>query len=307
MPAEIYATVPQFSIVIPVYNDWEALEDCLRSLNHQTGTPGFEVVIVDDGSRVPAPESIRQFSSHFPLTIARQPHAGIPAARNRGIQNSKGAIFVFTDADCRLDSDCLTVLNATISRLPQHKYFQLRLVGDSSNLVGRAEELRLLAIQSQLLQPDGCIRYLNTSGFAMRRSAVSDETFLFDPTAQRSEDTLLLTNLIESGELPFFATDAVVRHSVRMSLTECISKDARVAWLEARTFEGIAARGIKVRMKNRERIAILRSMWKASRQPSIGRIAWFVLAARQALQRAISLLYCCLPFRSKVRRAANSP
>ena len=308
MPAEIDARVPQFSIVIPVYNDWEPLEGCLLSLNEQAAGSGFEVVIVDDGSEEAAPESIRRFGSSFPLTIDRQQHAGIAAARNRGVQNSRGAILVFTDADCRLDPSCLSVLQATASAMPQQKYFQLRLAGDSSNLVGRAEELRLLAIQNKFLQPDGCIRYLNTSGFALRRSAMNTEPpHLFHPSAQRSEDTLLLTNLVQRGELPFFVTGATVRHTVNMSIARCIRKDVRVAWVEARTFQRIAATGVKVRMKNSERVAMLRYMWKASQQPSIGRSAWFVVVARQAVQRAISLFYRGLPFRSEPQTAPDSP
>jgi glycosyltransferase involved in cell wall biosynthesis len=308
MLAEIDATVPQFSIVIPVYNDWEPLEGCLLSLNNQTADSVFEVVIVDDGSKEAAPESIRQFGKRFPLMVDRQQHAGIAAARNRGVQNSRGGILVFTDADCRLDASCLSVLKAAASALPQQKYFQMRLAGDSSNLVGRAEELRLLAIQGKFLQSDGCIRYLNTSGFAIRRSAMNTEPpLLFNPSAQRSEDTLLLTRLVQRGELPFFVTGAVVRHTVNMSIARCIRKDVRVAWLEAKTFERIAATGVKVRMKNKERIALLRYMWKASRQPSIGRSAWFVVVARQAVQRAISLLYRGLPFRSEPQTAPDSP
>lgn len=308
MPAEIDATSPQFSIVIPVYDDWEALEGCLLSLNNQTADPGFEVVIVDDGSRDAAPESIRQFGNRFPLTIDRQQHAGIAAARNRGVQNSRGAILLFTDADCRLDANCLSVLKATASAMPQQMYFQLRLAGDSSNLVGRAEELRLLALQNKFLQPDGYIRYLNTSGFAIRRSAVNTEPpLLFNPSAQRSEDTLLLTHLVQRGELPFFATGAAIRHSVNLSIAGCIRKDVRVAWLEAKTFERIAATGVKVRMKNRDRVAMLRFMWKVSQQPSIGRSAWFVVVARQALQRAISLFYRGLRFRTEPQTAPDSP
>lgn len=302
MPADIDApAVPQFSIVIPVYDDWEPLQGCLRSLDQQSAKRTFEVIIVDDGSEVPAPESIRQFTKCFPVMIIRQPHAGIAAARNIGVQNSTGTVLVFTDADCRLDPSCLSRLDQNILCSPLRNYFQLRLSGDSSNLVGRAEDLRLLAIQDRALQSDGCIRYLNTSGFAMRRSAMGSKTSLFDPSAQRSEDTLLLTYLLQNGELPFFVADAVVRHNLQMSITQCFRKDVLVAWLEARTFERIAAKGVRVRMNNRERVAMLQYMWKASRRSSIGRMAWFVLAARQALQRTISLVYGCLPFRSRVR------
>jgi glycosyltransferase involved in cell wall biosynthesis len=301
------ATEPRFSFVIPVFNDWEALDGCLRSLHEQTASRSFEVVIVDDGSRTPAPESIRQFSNCFPLTLARQPHGGIATARNCGVQNSTGTILVFTDADCRLDTSCLSFLDENIVRWPEHKYFQLRLGGTSSTLVGRAEELRLLAIQERCLQPDGCIRYLNTSGFAVRRSAIDAKTPLFDPSAQRSEDTLLLTKLIQKRELPFFVADAVVRHTLQLSIAQCVWKDLRLGRLEARTFKRIAATGVRMRMKNMQRFDMLRYMWNASRHPSIGRSAWFVLAARQALQRAISLVYACVPFQSRPRSAADSP
>lgn len=291
MPAEMVKPTPTFSVIIPAHNDWGPLAGCLESLKKQTGNPEFEVIVVDDGSSDQGQESIHQYGEIFRLTMVRQPHAGIAAARNRGIQNSNGAVLVFTDADCRLDPACLSVLEETISRARQHQYFQLHITGYPSNVVGRAEELRLLAIQRQLLQPDGRIRYLNTSGFAVRRSTIGPEPNLFDPTALRSEDTLLLTNLMQKGELPFFVTDAVVRHSIQMSFGECIRKDVRVARLESRTFERISAKGVRVRMNNRERLTILRSTWEASAQPSIGRTAWLVLTARQATQRIISLLY----------------
>jgi glycosyltransferase involved in cell wall biosynthesis len=302
MPAEIDASPPQFSIIIPIYNDWDLLEGCLQSLAQQTQAPSFEVIVVDDGSQKSAPEWVRSFNSRVPLTMSRQQHAGIAAARNRGVQDSNGTILLFTDADCRLDSNCLSVLNHQISNSPQHKYFQLRLIGDPLSLTGRAEQLRLLAIQSRALLPDGRIRYLNTSGFAIRRSDIHGKEYLFDPAAQRSEDTLFLTALMQKGDLPLYVDRAVVRHTIQMSLAECICKDVRVAWLEAKTFERIAAIGVQVRMSNRERIAVLRSTWKMSRQASIGRVAWFVLTARQGLQRVISVLYPYLPFRSDRKR-----
>jgi glycosyltransferase involved in cell wall biosynthesis len=302
MPAEIDASPPQFSIIIPIYNDWDLLEGCLQSLAQQTQAPSFEVIVVDDGSQKSAPEWVRSFNSRVRLTMSRQQHTGIAAARNCGVQNSKGTILLFTDADCRLDSNCLSVLNHQISNSPQHKYFQLRLIGDPSSLTGRAEQLRLLVIQSRALLPDGRIRYLNTSGFALRRSDIHEKGYLFDPAAQRSEDTLFLTALMQKGDLPLYVDRAVVRHTIQMSLAECICKDVRVAWLEAKTFERIAAIGVQVRMSNRERIAVLRSTWKMSRQASIGRVAWFVLTARQGLQRLISVLYPYLPFRSDRKR-----
>ena len=283
--------MPLISIIIAVYNDWTALNLCLDSITQQTEAPDFEVIVVDDGSDEAAPAAIRHWASRLPLTIPRQPHAGISTARNRGIRDAKGAILFFVDADCRLHPNALSSLASATAAAPAYSYFQARLAGGGSGIVGRAEVLRLIALQSQLLQSNGCIRYLNTAGFAVRRSKVDVEKGLFDPDALRAEDTLLLANLIQHRELPFFVGDAIVRHDVPLPLMQCFRKDIRSALLERKTFDIIASKGITVRMTHRERLKMLRSMWILSKHPSIGRGAWFVLTARQSLQRITSFFY----------------
>lgn len=283
--------MPLFSIIIGTYNDWTALGPCLHSLTQQTDGPDFEVIVVDDGSDETAPEVIRQWAECLPLIVMSRPHAGVSSARNYGVQNSHGAILLFADADSRLRPNCLSALASTIATSLAHNYFQLRLVGDGVGIAGRAEALRLMTLQKQLLGSDGCIRYLNTAGFAIRRSAVDINRGVFDPSAIRGEDTLLLAELIQRGELPFFVTEAIVEHHVPLSLMECLRKGIRSALLESGTFDGIASKGIRIRMTHRDRLRMLWSMWKASAEPSIGRSAWFALTMRQSLERAISFIY----------------
>jgi glycosyltransferase involved in cell wall biosynthesis len=297
----ISTATPLFSIIIGVYNDWTPLDQCLRSLKQQTDGPSFEVIVVDDGSKEEAPEFIRRWIQCYPLTVVREAHAGISAARNRGAQISKGMVLLFADADCKLQANCLAELASSITQSPQHNCFQLRLIGDRSGLVGRAEELRLITLQNHLLQPDGSIRYLNTAGFAIRRIRANIAGGVFDPVAVRAEDTLLLANLMQGGELPLFVPNAIVQHAIPLSLFECLRKDVRSAYLEGRTFGIIASKGVRIRVTHRERLSMLCSMWNTSKQQSIGRAAWFVLAARQAL-RSIVLLFTNV---FKVR--SNSP
>lgn len=288
---------PLFSVLITVYNDWDALAECLGAIGGQVDPPSFEVVIVDDGSKEPAPESIRKWENIFPLTIVREAHAGIPVARNRGVAESKGEILLFTDADCRFEANCLSELARTIARSPQHRCFQLHLAGDCSTLLGRAEELRVIALQDQTLQPDGRIRLLNTSGFAIRRSHPIIQNGPFDPTALRGEDTLLLASLMQDGELPLSVPTATVRHSVSLSIIECICKDLRSGWMEGITYKAISAKGVRVRMANKDRLRMLYSTWKTSRQSSIGHGAWAVLVGRQLTERTMTVLYQCVPGR----------
>ena len=304
--AILLPSMPLLSVIIAVYNDWAALELCLASLTHQTGAPDFEVILIDDGSNQPAPESIRQFSNHFPLTILRQLHTGISAARNHGIQTSQGKILLFVDADSRPRPPCLSALASTTAALPSQYCFQLCLIGNGRGVVGRAEELRLKTLQNELLRSNGSICYLNTAGFAIRRSHVNIEKGLFDPFAIRAEDTLLLAGLIERGELPYFVADAIVEHDIPLSLFKCFRKDVRSALLEASTYDQIASRGVRVRMTHRERLQMLGVTWKASKDPSIGRSAWLTLIIRQSLQRITSFFYPLLRKRYDPDRANAS-
>jgi glycosyltransferase involved in cell wall biosynthesis len=290
----ISTTPPLFSIVIAVYDDWISLDPCLRSMEQQIPGPEFEVIVVDDGSAEPAPERIREWSRRLPLTIVRQSHAGISAARNCGIQTSRGSVLLFVDADCRMQTGCLATLAVTIADSPQHNCFQLHIVGDHSRLVGRAEDLRLRTFQQHMLQPDCRIRYLNTAGFAIRRTRVDTDAGLFDPIAVRAEDTLLLANLMQVSELPLFVANATIQHTIPLSLPACFLKDIRSAFVERRTYDIIASKGVRIRVNNRERLRVLASMWKTAGQESIGRSAWFVLVARQTVQRVVSFGCECL-------------
>jgi len=297
------ATTPSLSVVIPVFNDWDNLDHCLAALARQTNAPNFEVIVVDDGSDFPIPGQLLNWSDSYPLTIVRQPHTGISSARNTGVRIAKAPVFVFVDADCRAQANCLAALEAAINKSLALSSFQLRLVGDCSTLSGRTEELRLATLQEHFVQREGSIRYLNTAGFAIRRTNVDIERGLFDPAVLRGEDTLLLVQLIQSGQAPLFVPDAVVEHTVPQALTKSLRKCFRSAYLEAGTYEIIAASGFKIRISHPERIQLLQSMWKASSDCSIRRLPWFILVFSQALQRLISVGHSWLTRPAWMRRS----
>ena len=287
----ISSTLPLFSVIIGTHNDWVPLDNCLASLAEVTDGPSFEVIVVDDGSSEEAPLSVRRWEGSYPLTLVRQAHAGVAAARNRGIHIARGSVLVFADSDCKFQADCLANLASIIAASPQHSCFQLRLIGDPTTFVGKTEELRLTTLQTHLCQPDGCIRYLNTAGFAIRRARVNAEGFAFEPSAIRAEDTLVLANLMEGRELPFFAANAVIQHATPLSLMDYFLKAIWSAYQEGRTYDIITSMGVRVRANYRERLDMLFSMWKTSEQEPIGRLTFLVLAARQSLRLLTSFIY----------------
>jgi glycosyltransferase involved in cell wall biosynthesis len=274
---------PDISVIIAAYDHWRALDSCLKSLSLQDQPPDFEVIVVDDGSRTPAPDSIREGCANLQLSVVRLPHSGISSARNHGIRIAKGSILLFTDCDCVLDTDCLKKLADEAAHYPEDDCFQLHLVGDESSFAGRAENMQLSTIQQERLLSTEYLTYLNTSGFAIRRRSPYLERELFDPSARRGEDTLLLSRLIAKGDLPRYLPGVVIQHAVRLMLPRYVLKGFPSGYLEGYAYAMIRAKGVRISSNRRQRWKLLKNFLKASQSVSLGVVALATVVTRQAL------------------------
>lgn len=87
---------PLVSIIIPCYNAERFVAEAVQSALAQTW-PRKEVIVVDDGSTDRSVERIKEFGDAVRLVTL--PHAGAPAARNRGIELARGEYVKLLDAD----------------------------------------------------------------------------------------------------------------------------------------------------------------------------------------------------------------
>ena len=95
----------RISVIIPVFNDPKGLECCLQRLSEQrSGTPDFEVIVVDNGSTPPITVAT---SFPFQFKLIRHETPGSYAARNAGVRASSADYLAFTDADCMPAPDWL--------------------------------------------------------------------------------------------------------------------------------------------------------------------------------------------------------
>jgi len=96
---ERYPDKPFVSVVIPVYNDTDRLRDCLQALTDQTYPASqFEVLVVDNGSECPPPAAMQTICAQ--CSFLTHPQGGSYAARNAGIEASRGDVLAFIDSDC---------------------------------------------------------------------------------------------------------------------------------------------------------------------------------------------------------------
>jgi glycosyltransferase involved in cell wall biosynthesis len=98
-----------YSIIVPVYNRPEETEELLNSLLLQS-SQNFELVLVEDGSTLPANEVAEKYSSRLHIKYLTKPNTGRSDSRNVGMHNASGNYFVFFDSDCIIPPhyfDCL--------------------------------------------------------------------------------------------------------------------------------------------------------------------------------------------------------
>jgi glycosyltransferase involved in cell wall biosynthesis len=106
---------PLVSIVIALYDHERYVGEAIESVFGQTYEP-VEVIVVDDGSDDGAAEVAARAEPR--LQLFRQPHAGIGAARNRGVAAATGSYLAFLDADDRYPPDRLSRHVAALERDP---------------------------------------------------------------------------------------------------------------------------------------------------------------------------------------------
>jgi glycosyltransferase involved in cell wall biosynthesis len=85
------------SIIIPTYNYAQYLEECIKSVLHQT-YQAFEIIIVDDGSEDDTRRLVQSIDDHR-IRYIFQGHRGCYFARNAGLDAAKGNFIAFLDAD----------------------------------------------------------------------------------------------------------------------------------------------------------------------------------------------------------------
>lgn len=105
-----------FSIIVPVYNRPQEIEELLHSLTFQTYSKSFEVVIVEDGSSQNCDGIVDGYRGRLDIQYFLKENTGAGQSRNFGMHHAKGNYFIVLDSDVLLPNNYLEAVNDGLNK-----------------------------------------------------------------------------------------------------------------------------------------------------------------------------------------------
>lgn len=103
-----------FSIIIPVFNRPEEVDELLQSLTLQTNK-NFEVIIAEDGSTRSSNEVADKYREVLDIVYFTKPNSGPGTTRNAGAKIAKNDYFIFFDSDCIIPPNYIESVNTYLT------------------------------------------------------------------------------------------------------------------------------------------------------------------------------------------------
>ena len=113
--------MPDFSVVIPLYNKEKDIKATLESLFSQTHA-NFEVVVVNDGSTDNSETIVKEFDDQR-IRLFSKENEGVALTRNLGVEKANSKHIVFLDADDYWYPNHLENLHALITTFPKEQWY----------------------------------------------------------------------------------------------------------------------------------------------------------------------------------------
>ena len=176
---------PTVSVIIPTYNRRAYVQEAVDSVLAQTYTD-YEIIVIDDGSTDGTGEALRERCgalSDGRIIYEWQENQGLSAARNRGIESSRGQYIALLDSDDLWMPEKLERQVACLSQHPEVAmvFSQARIIDAAGNMASNRilnSEVTEEKLSLEALCFENCI--LVPSSAVIARSAL-DRVGVFDP------------------------------------------------------------------------------------------------------------------------------
>lgn len=210
-----------YSVIIPVYNRPNEVDELLDSLLRQTFT-NFEVLIIEDGSEEKCESIVSNYSSELDIKYFFKANSGQGFSRNFGFEKAKGDYFVVFDSDCLIPEDYFEKVEIHLNKEPLDAFGGPDSAHPSFTPMQKA-------ISYSMTSPftTGGIRgnKVHTGIFHPRSFNMGISRAVFQKTkgykiTRMGEDIELSLRIIENGFKTGLISEAFVYHKRRTSLKQ---------------------------------------------------------------------------------------
>lgn len=231
------------TVIIPTYNDWDCLALCLAALSQQSYPEDlFEIIVINNKPSSKLPEGYKLPQN---CLVIDEHKPGSYAARNAGLNISKGEIIAFTDSDCIPDKDWIKnavtymLANPDVGRIAG----KIELFYRSSKLVDVELYEKVYAFNQELyVKSDSTAVTANI--FTYRSSF--DKVGFFDDSLMSGGDYEWSVRAQKGGITIHYLDSAIVKHPARYHLEELLKKAKRVGGGQAKFTASEKANPVKL-------------------------------------------------------------
>ena len=300
--------MPTLSIIVLTYNRRQLLEDCLRSLLAQTyPQETLEIIVSDDGSSDGTRAMVEHMQTrHRHLKYVRQPHRGIPAARNNGIAHATGDLVAIVADDYILDPTYASTIVQFFNQHAEAMIVRFKIVAAGKDLGSRISHFYFDVSIRRRLDPNPpaparttwariarvwqkppkfeeaiTTRHnLEAAGAAAFRREVYASVGAFDESLQRAEDTDLTMRLRRLGISVYYNPFQQIRHQYSPLMLDTVRKCFLTGINRYRLYRKhpqLAKPGGAVRaLLSHEVDAVLGAIWRARQADSIPKLLGYL-------------------------------
>ena len=181
--------MPFFSIIIPLYNKENYIENTLKSVLNQSFID-FEIIIVNDGSTDNSEQIVFQFNDKR-IHYFHKKNEGVSIARNFGIEQARSNFICFLDADDFWYENYLEIMQTYIEKFPTYKVFSSAIEIETSKTIFPAQYSIKKNADFEIINffeasKKECAIWTSSAVF---HKSIFKKTGVFDPNIKIAEDT----------------------------------------------------------------------------------------------------------------------
>ena len=238
------------SVIVPVYNASEYLDDCIKSvINQSYGFKNIELILVNDGSKDNSLDICNSYASKYDnILVINKKNSGVSDTRNIGFSSSKGEYIMFLDSDDLISKDSIKYLSKFLDENKNVDFVISRVrmfekINKWHYMDYRFKDNKKFC---NIIEDINYCQYHST-GILLRRSVIKN--IKFDNKIKYAEDMKYMTEVLLKNEVFGIEKRSILYYRKRNSETSAVQnqitdKDFYIKTLES-SFKFIESEVIK--------------------------------------------------------------